>query len=274
MLQSIIPGAPRRSRGVTTLRIVRSSGEALRRYSCCVSSGMPLRRWIRAAIAALACSIVPAAAAQVFKCVDALGRVTYQETPCPAAQPGRPLELFLDNGSARDSPDVEARWRAAALQHEVLPGMPRRWVVQSLGQPAQVRPGAPNEGVREVWTYQMPTAVVRVGFVGEVAAWSRTEPTVPLAPLARASPATVAGEGADARRSKVSVDQSCDEVLGALGAPQAQANVRVTAGGAGAERQVDATRYIYEPVPGGLPVRLSFSCADGRVLTVSRDVPR
>ena len=70
------------------------------------------------------------------------------------------------------------------------------------------------------------------------------------------------------------MDQSCDAVLGALGAPQAQANVRVTAGSGDAARQVDATRYIYEPIPGGLPVRLSFNCADGRVLAVSRDIPR
>lgn len=226
------------------------------------------------AIALLACA-APAALAQVFKCVDGLGRVTYQETPCPGTDSGRPVELFLDNGSARDSPDVEARWRAAALQHEVLPGMPRRWVVQSLGMPAQMRPGAPNEGVREVWTYQNPGSIVRVGFVGDVAAWSRTEPTAPLAPLNRpAPPASPAVESADAARSKVGVDQKCDEVLSALGAPQAQANVRVNAGGAGGERQVDATRYTYEPVPGGLPVRLSFSCADGRVLAVSRDIPR
>jgi len=233
----------------------------------------PLRLLV---IALLACA-APGALAQVFKCVDTLGRVTYQESPCPGTDAGRAVELFLDNGSARDSPDVEARWRAAALQHEVLPGMPRRWVVQALGMPAQMRAGAPNEGVREVWTYQSPTSIVRVGFVGDVAAWSRTEPAAPLAPLNRpavppAPPAAV--DNADAARSKVSVDQKCDDVLSALGTPQAQANVRVNAGAAGAERAVDATRYTYEPVPGGLPLRLSFSCAEGRVLAVSRDVPR
>jgi hypothetical protein len=226
-------------------------------------------------LALLACA-APAALAQVFKCVDGLGRVTYQESPCPGSESGRAVELFLDNGSARDSADVEARWRTAALQHEVLPGMPRRWVVQSLGMPTQMRPGAPNEGVREVWTYQNATSIVRVGFVGDVAAWSRTEQTGPLAPLDRppAPAASPAAESGDAARGKVSVDQKCDDVLTTLGAPQAQARVRVNAGAAGAERQVDATRYTYEPLPGGLPVRLSFSCADGRVLAVSRDVPR
>ena len=232
-----------------------------------------MKRVLPFVLAGLTCAAAPTASGQVFKCVDALGRVTYQETPCAGGDAGRPLELLLDNGSARDSPDVEARWRGAALAHEVPPGMPRRWVVQSLGQPAQIRPGAANEGVREVWTYETPTAMVRVGFVGDVVAWSRSEPNRPLAPLARPA-ASPQADGVDAVRSKVREDQSCDEVLAALGAPQAQSNVRVTAGSGGSERQVDATRYVYEPLPGGLPVRLSFNCADGRVLAVSRDIPR
>jgi len=56
--------------------------------------------------------------------VDASGHVTYQQTPCPAAHRGGPLELFLENGSGRDAPDVEARWKALADQHDVAVGMP------------------------------------------------------------------------------------------------------------------------------------------------------
>ena len=79
---------------------------------------MLARRRPPAAVALMATFVAAPALGQVFKCVDASGRVTYQQTPCPSAQRGGPLDLFLDNGSGRDSPEVEGLKR---LQEEQEP---------------------------------------------------------------------------------------------------------------------------------------------------------
>jgi len=207
------------------------------------------------------------AAAQVFKCVDPSGKVTYQQAPCPPAHRGGPLELSLDNGSSRDAPEAEARWRSLAGQHDVATGMPKRWVQQSLGAPSEQRPGTTAEGATEVLTFVQPTQVVRVGLVAGVVAWSRAEST-----LGTGTGNTV--ESADAARSRVAADRSCDEVLTELGLPQGQEPARVVVGTGGSVRPADGMRYMFEPVPGGLPARLSFVCVDGRVVSVARDVAR
>jgi hypothetical protein len=221
-----------------------------------------------AAAAAIAVLVVAApAAAQVFKCVDPNGRVTYQQTPCPASHRGGPLELALDNGSSRDSPEAEARWRALAEQHDVATGMPKRWVEQSLGAASEQRAGTTAEAATEVLTFVQPTQVMKVGLLAGVVAWSRAEST-----LGTGTGATV--ENADAARSRVAADRSCDEVFSELGLPQAQEPARVVVGTGGSVRTAEGVRYSYEPVPGGLPARLSFVCVDGRVVSVARDVAR
>ena len=228
-------------------------------------------RWIAIAVALAAQSAATVAGAQVFKCVDANGQVVYQQEPCAGASRGGPVDLLLDNGSARDGPEVEARWRAAAAQRQVIAGMPKRWVQQALGQPTETRRGTPADGANEVWIYESRNGAARVGFVGNSVAWFRSESITPAAP----SPVVDAGaEQADAVRSRVSPDRNCDEVLAQLGAPGRREPIRVPQAAAGGERAAEGVRYVYEPLAGGLPVRLSFSCIDGRVATVSRDVPR
>jgi len=230
---------------------------------------MPARRLHRiAALVGIAAALGAAPAlSQVFKCVDASGRVTYQQTPCPVAHRGGPLELFLENGSGRDAPDVEARWKALADQHDVAVGMPKRWVQVSLGAPAETRPGTPADNAAEIWTYNTGTQLMRVGFLANVVAWKNAEST-----LGTGTGATV--EQADAARGRVAADRNCEEVLGELGLPTAQEPTRVTVGGGGTLRTADGTRYSYEAVPNGLPARLSFVCVDGKVVSVAREVPR
>ena len=217
-------------------------------------------------VAAALCAAAPASA-QVFKCVDADGHVVYQQTPCPPSHRGGQLELYLDNGSGRDSPETEARWRQLAEQHEVATGMPKRWVQQALGAPTEQRPGTTAEGATEILTFVQPTQITRVGLVAGVVAWSRSESTL-------GTGTGVSTEQADALRGRVAADRNCEEVLGELGSPQAQEPARVVVGTGGTVRSADGTRYSYEPVPGGLPARLSFVCVDGRVVSVARDVAR
>ena len=223
------------------------------------------------ALAAFALVTAAPVGAQVFKCVDANGHVTYQQAPCPTSHRGGQLELFLDNGSGRDSPETEARWRQLAAQHEVATGMPKRWLQQSLGAPAEQRPGTTAEAASEVLTFVQPTQVVKVGLLAGVVAWSRAESTLGTG---GGTPAAATTEGADAARGRVAADRNCEEVLGELGLPQGQEPTRVVVGTGGTIRSAEGTRYSYEPVPGGLPARLSFVCVDGRVVSVARDVPR
>lgn len=200
------------------------------------------------------------ALADIFKCVDGAGRVTYQESPCGNGAHGTRVELSLDNVVSREAPEVEARWREAAARHEVTQGMPKRWVQQARGLPVQIRRGTANDAATEVWVYEAPSGSTQVGFAGNLVAWTRSEP--------RAMAASAATENADAARSRVAADRKCDEVLAEIGAPSTRENIRLPA------TDAEVVRYTYDPVAGGLPVRLTFTCADGRVVAVSRGVPR
>lgn len=220
---------------------------------------MTFRMHLVARMGAVAFGLLPALAlGQVYKCVDSAGRVTYQESPCDGGAQGGRVQLPLDTASTREAPEVEARWRESAMRHEVAKGMPKRWVQQALGVPAQIRRGVADDGATEIWTYEMPDAMVNVGFAANVVTWKHSEPR------ARNERA----QGADAARSRVAADRNCSDVLTELGAPSSRDNIKLaTTGG-------DAVRYTYDPVPGGLPVRLTFTCADGRVVAVSRGIPR
>jgi hypothetical protein len=136
--------------------------------------------------------------------------------------------------------------------------MPKRWAQQALGVPVQIRRAAPTDAATEIWVYDTRAGTTQVGFAGNVVAWTRNEP--------RAAGASSVAENADTARSRVAADRKCDEVLAEVGAPAKRENIRLDATGA------DAMRYTYDPLPGGLPVRLTFTCAGGRVVAVSRGV--
>ena len=230
-----------------------------------------MRRLLIAIVLAL--PLAPAHA-EVFKCVDATGNVTYQQEPCTGGAKGAPVELKTDNAQSQDPGDRDGRWRIAAEQGKVIPGMPKRWVQQALGQPREIRRGTTAENVPEVWVYQTPRGPVRVGFRTNAVEWSRTEaPAGPAAPAPESPPVIAAAAGgpsvaAETARSRVAADRRCDEVLAELG----PATKVETIDGTG-ERPAE-TRYAYDPASGGLPLRLSFTCIGGRVVAVSRDITR
>jgi len=97
-------------------------------------------------VLAVTMTLVPAVAcAEVFKCVDGAGRITYQESPCTAGERGGAVVLPEQSVEVRESPEIEAAWRAAATRHDVIKGMPKRWVQQALGVPTAIRAGTPSD---------------------------------------------------------------------------------------------------------------------------------
>ena len=229
-----------------------------------------------------------AAHGQVFKCLDASGNVTYQQEPCTGGAKGAPVELRTDNAQSQDAADRDGRWRIAAERGTVIPGMPKRWVQQALGQPREIRRGTPTEGVAEVWLYETARGPLQIGFRTNAVEWSRGAGASAAAATAAGTPMpaptsdvpaslaassvtassgpTVAGESA---RSRVAADRRCDEVLAELGPASRRENLPPTG-----EPPVEGVRYLYDPLPGGLPLRLSFTCIDGRIASVSRDIAR
>ena len=245
---------------------------------------------IRSLLSMIVVLCASAAHAQVFKCVDASGNVTYQQEPCTGGAKGAAVELRTDNAQSQDPADRDGRWRIAAERGAVIPGMPKRWVQQALGQPREIRRGTASEGVAEVWVYQTPRGPLLVGFRTNAVEWSRGAGTggagaatgtaaaaipggSPPAPTPDAGTIlggnggpTVAGEAA---RSRVATDRRCDEVLAELGPASRRDNLPPSG-----DPPAEAVRYAYEPLPGGLPLRLSFTCIDGRIASVSRDIAR
>jgi hypothetical protein len=198
------------------------------------------------------------ATAQVYKCVDASGATTYQQEPCAGGQQGRALNLKPEKDTPAQ-PDMTPQWSAAASEGRVVTGMPRQFVTQALGAPAERRPPRTGEAGGEVWVYVKANEMTRVGFVGDVVAWTMRD--------AVKSPEAV--RTADAR-NKVAAGRNCDEVRAELGPADRQENVTDLDPATGQARGVAATRYIYEPGPSDGGVRLSFTCIENRVLDIGR----
>jgi len=175
-----------------------------------------LRRALRAATVALAavlCAFAPMAAADVYKCIAAGGRVTYQQTPCTAGTTGGRTEIVTDNGSSRAGSKEERQWEDAANAKTVVIGMPRNYVLRALGQPPDVRAGSADENAAEVWSYaQGPNEVLRIGMTGGLVTWQRLEPSS-AALAAAAAPQTHLVE----LRKNVVPGVSCDQVIADLG---------------------------------------------------------
>src|SRR5687767_10623653 len=146
---------------------------------------------VTAAIAALA--VASPALAQVYKCVDRAGHVTYQQSPCTGGQQGGAVELKEPVTVRQDGND--AMWSAAAREQRVVVGMPKPFVTQALGTPAQIRAPRNGESGSEVWVYNRNGQTTRVGFINNAIAWMRSD--APAAPAdARASGAPPAPTGA------------------------------------------------------------------------------
>ena len=202
-------------------------------------------------------------AAQVYKCVDAAGRTTYQQTPCPVAQKGGRMDIQSGNGTVRDSADQEAAWAQAAAAKNIVAGMPKRVVRAALGDPTGMRSAKDNENAAEIWTYRRPGEVMVIGFVNDVVAWYRTDG----APDSILEPLPVVN-----RREVASIGRDCGDVLRILGPPVAVEAAPAWTSQQG-EAPVPAQRHIYDPVTSN-DEPLMITCAAARVVAVERAPPR
>jgi hypothetical protein len=125
------------------------------------------------------------AAADIFKCTDRAGNVTYQNEKCPTGMKAGRVDIF-DNGWTASRTEKEAEWQRNAANHRVLAGMPARWVREALGEPAEVRETTTG-GATELWAYSFPDRTVQVGMRDNAVLWSREAPV--NAPVAQVAPA-------------------------------------------------------------------------------------
>jgi hypothetical protein len=114
--------------------------------------------------------------AEIYKCVDAAGRTTYQQTPCAGMVAQKALPIATDNGVVGETPEEAARWDSVAREQNLAVGMPKHYVERLLGKPSESRPGAAGDKAAEVWTYRNPTTTIKVGFVAANVVWFRNEP--------------------------------------------------------------------------------------------------
>ena len=210
-------------------------------------------------LALMAIGSATLAPAQVVKCVDADGNVTYQDSPCTSGQSGRSVEL----PKAETREDTSA-WEAAARDAKVVRGMPKRWVLRSRGAPAEIRPGNVREDATEVWRYTVKDGNLLVGFAGGDVAWVREDAASRAAPPPATPPATppaAATRGPHNRRFVIA-GRYCEHVFAEIGAADREEPLT----GAPAP----GVRYTYEPQPGDPSMRTVFTCVDGKVADVER----
>jgi len=247
------------------------------------------------------------AAADIFKCTDSAGNVTYQNEKCPTGTKAGRVDIFDNNWTATRT-EKEAEWQRSAANHRVLAGMPARWVREALGEPAEVRETTTG-GATELWAYSFADRTVQVGMRDSAVLWSREAPVG--APVARAAPAqqspppssasvpevprsndvpmtttTTISPAADVLRDSeppraASVSRAtesprgavrgreCKDVLAELGTPDRQRQIPASdASGIDA-----AIEYVYEPGGNG-STRTRILCANGKVEGVDRSVAR
>jgi hypothetical protein len=148
-----------------------------------------------AAVSALLASPV---AAEIFKCTDQTGNVTYQNEKCPAGTKAGKVDIFDNNWTASRG-EKDAEWQRNASQHRVLTGMPARWVREALGDPAETLETTTG-GATELWVYDLSDRNVQVGMLDNQVVWVRETPLA--VPSARVAPEPAASSAA--RSSAVS----------------------------------------------------------------------
>lgn len=214
----------------------------------------------------LAFSAALAAHAQVFRCLDAQGRTTYQQSPCAGGEKGARVELTPDNGVASDAPALEAKWSAAAKQGLVPPGMPKRYVQMALGTPTEVRPGSSGERASEIWVYRGPADTRRIGFLDGRVTWEQKGDGAPAEPARR----DVAGDSG-ANRTPVEQGQACEAALTAAGAPDRSDAIRIpTTSPTGQPVVATGTRYVF-PADRNRDA-FAFTCLGGYVYDIERAI--
>jgi hypothetical protein len=210
--------------------------------------------------------------AQVFKCVDAQGRTTYQQAPCGKDEKGSRVELVPDNGMAGDAPQLEAQWATAAKQGQVQPGMPRRFVQAAYGVPTETRAGSPAERASEVWIYRNPGGTRLVGFLDGRVAWERGDDASAEPPMRDEAGDTAVRRGdiASARLS-ITPGQDCEAALAIAGSPErSEAVLLPTPGARGTTAQTAGMRHVFASDGGTPPQRMAIVCVNGLVSDVER----
>jgi hypothetical protein len=218
------------------------------------------------AIAMLAC--MSPTLAQVFKCVDRAGHTTYQQSPCTGGQQGGAVELKEPVTVRQDGND--ALWGAAAREQRVVVGMPKTFVTQALGTPAQIRAPRNGESGSEVWVYNRNGQTTRVGFINNAIAWLRSDAAAGTDVRGAASTNAPNAQGAandrEARiREALVVGKTCTAALQDAGNPDREEPL--VAG------NTTGARYIYTFDAGNANAFAAFVCLNGRVTSVERYVP-
>jgi hypothetical protein len=137
---------------------------------------------VAARLLLVAALVAGAAEAQIFKCTDGSGNIVYQNSACPKNTRADRVDIF-DNSWTADRVEKDAAWQRQAARHEVVAGMPLRWVREAFGEPAEVRKTA-TAGAEQVWVYNFPDHTAQVGVLADQVLWFRETPVV--APPARA----------------------------------------------------------------------------------------
>ena len=230
---------------------------------------MSRRLVLAIALVVLACP----AHAQVFKCVDAVGRTTYQQSPCAKNEKGTKVELATDNGESKDSAALEAQWSAAAKEGRIVPGMSKRFVQNAYGIPTEVRPGSTADRASEIWSYKNPGGSSRrIGFLDGRVSWERADDASTEPPMADEPGDTQARREtpAVAARRTIAPGGDCGQIFGAAGKPDRSEGVQIAAAGPGGKTvQAPAMRHIYDDDGSGTR-NMAFTCLGNIVTDVER----
>jgi hypothetical protein len=160
------------------------------------------------------------AQAQIFKCTDAAGHVVYQNAACPKGTNSGRVDIF-DNTWTADRAEKDAAWQRHASAHEVVAGMPVRWVREALGEPEEVRSTA-TAGADEVWLYNLPDRSTQVGILGQQVIWIRETPMTVQPTGVAAGPATAANQPSHAATDSRGLPEGTQALPQPQFAPQAQ----------------------------------------------------
>ena len=229
-------------------------------------------RVLPAAVLLLAAGV---AHAQVYKCQDGSGRITYQQEPCAKTERGARVDILPDNGSTRDSAAQEARWTAAAKNGQVLAGMPKKFVRDAYGAPTEVRGGSTADRVSEVWVFRSPGGARRVGFLDGRVAFDRGEDLSSAPPVNEEPGDTAArrdaGGGPLAARRMIAGGSDCGSVMAGAGRPDRSEGLQVAgAGPGGSTVMLPAMRHVYDDDGGSPSQPMAFTCVNGIVQNVER----
>jgi hypothetical protein len=227
-------------------------------------SGDAARIAMKATAVIVALMLAAPAVAQVYKCVDKGGQTTYQQSPCTGGQQGGTLKL--EESVTNRASGSEAMWSAAAREQRVVVGMPKHFVTEALGSPAEIRAPRSGEAGSEVWVYSKAGQTTRLGFLNNSVAWMRGDTP---APEARAAVPSAGGSADSDRETRVrdalAVGKTCIAALQDAGPPDREEPL--SAG------TFSGARYVYQFDQANANALAAFVCLNGRVTSVERYVP-